>query len=262
MPLQLPAGTRWHAPASASHIFPTSRVILQTSHERGLCEWGALCSFGTSKSCKEPLSLVSTFGASLVVQPKRIPSRGLASHSRLELLVSWLLPSWCRWPNLHSHLGQLSGQQWVWWPPHLLQLLCLLYAFVQLLLTGRAFLHWCWCWSTSAGGTRSMYTWALVFTFWTCSSFPFFGVTFVLTILERECQSIGNQNSLTRVMWHLSWIFHYHYIIVKGSTFHMMDISFYWAFSLNKQTWQMSVKSISKFGKEKTRSLGGLWRQR
>ena len=38
--------------------------------------------------------------------------------------------------------------------------------------------------STSAGGAGSTCTWALVFTFQTCFSFPFFGVPFVLTILK------------------------------------------------------------------------------
>ena len=36
---------------------------------------------------------------------------------RLELPSGWLLPVWCGWSSLHSHLGQLSGWWQLWWPP-------------------------------------------------------------------------------------------------------------------------------------------------
>ena len=151
---------------------------------------------------------------------------GLASHGRSELLMSWFLPAQHRWPSLCSHLGQLSGWQWLWWPPHLFQLLCLLYPFVQLLLTGRGYLYWCWG-STNVGGASSTWTWALSLlsghtplslSLGSFLSLPFWNLN------EREivCQYIGNHNSLKRVMQHPSQIFNYCDVIAKGSTFHMM----------------------------------------
>ena len=57
--------------------------------------------------------------------PQEFLLGGFASHSRSELLVSWILPTLHRWPGLCNHLGQLLGWQLLWQPPHLLQPLCL-----------------------------------------------------------------------------------------------------------------------------------------
>ena len=41
--------------------------------------------------------------------PEEFLPGGFASHGQMELPPGWLLPTQCRWPSLHSHLGQMFG---------------------------------------------------------------------------------------------------------------------------------------------------------
>ena len=97
---------------------PTSRVILQTSHEK--------CSFWIRSSMvfwnwwiswRATIPSWYFWGFFSSAACKNSFWGGLASHGRLELLANWLLPTWCRWPSFCSHLSQLLGWQWPWWPP-------------------------------------------------------------------------------------------------------------------------------------------------
>ena len=103
---------------------------------REVYESGALCSFETTKSCGGQLSQAGTSWVSLLCWPVRT--------GRAELLTSWLLPTWLRWPSLHSHLDQLSGGRWWQWPLHPLQLLCFHYPSHNLSSLKRSILSWRW----------------------------------------------------------------------------------------------------------------------
>ena len=103
-------------------VLPTSWAISQTSHEKGSF-W-----IRSSHALLEPLDLLKSNCARLVLPGllhfpslKEFLLGGFATHSRAELPPSWLLP-WNRWSSLCSHLDQLLGWQWWWWPTHILQL--------------------------------------------------------------------------------------------------------------------------------------------
>ena len=116
------------APGSACHTIPLQGLSPRLNVKREVCKLRGPYFSGIDRSHGKLLSLVHTFGASSLFWPRRIPSGGLASHSWSELPPGWLLPTQCRWPNLCSHLGQLSGWQWPQQPPHLSQLLCLFHS--------------------------------------------------------------------------------------------------------------------------------------
>ena len=102
-----------------------------------------------------PLSVTS--GLLHLTSIQELFLRNLTSYGQSMFPLGWLLPTQHRWPDLHSHLGQLSGWWWLWWPPHLPQLLCLCHTLLHLLWGWRGFhlRNWgvCWHW----GYMLSMY---------------------------------------------------------------------------------------------------------
>ena len=194
---------------------PTSRAISWTNHEKGHFQMRSSVLFWNQQilwRATIPVWYFCVFFQWCSLQEFLLG--GFASHSKLELLVSWLLPTQHRWPSLHSHLGQMLGWWWLWWPPHLLQLLHFCNPPDDLLWTQRGFLYWWWgC--TSVGDPLDLTcTCALVWTsvlacIWACIiiptsllPFPLWGVLFVLAILEfrrKESQLIRRQYGLVRV---------------------------------------------------------------
>ena len=112
---------------------------------------------------------------------------GFASHGWLELPPDCLLLTWCRWPSLCSHLGQLSCWQLWRWPSDPLKLLCLCNSLHNLLSLRRSLFSW------SRGCTSDEHLLSLVSTFIaalihstvvSAPLFPWWGVIFVLAILQ------------------------------------------------------------------------------
>ena len=113
-------------PWKCMSLLPTSWAISRTSHENG--------SFWIRSSVLFWYRWISWQGnCARLVLPGLLDLSclqefllwGLASNGRAELPLGRLL-SQSRWPSLCSHLGQLLGWWWRWWPTHYLQPTCLL----------------------------------------------------------------------------------------------------------------------------------------
>ena len=145
-----------------------------------------------------------------------------ASHSWSELLLGWLLPTQHRWHSLCSHLGQLSGQQWLWQPPHL-QPLCLHHTFDHFLWSQRGYICWrCevhWQWG-SLGHRKYLHHcldlpllwYLLMHHFHLPLTLSLMGCNFLSWScwnLDKKNQLIGRWYNfgLARVTWHPFWIF-------------------------------------------------------
>ena len=127
-------------PWKCKSYLPTSRAILWTSHEKGLLQmrssvlfwnwwisqratipsqyfWG----FFSGANCKNSFwgALPPMVGQNFLWAGSSVPNIDGPASTAI-------------WANC-------QGWWWLHWPPHLFQLLCLLYPFVQLLLTGRGF---------------------------------------------------------------------------------------------------------------------------
>ena len=112
--------------------------------KKGTCIWEGLYFSESDGSCTEPQSPAGTFGASSPYQLLEFLLGSLASHGRLVLPPGWLLPTWHRWPSLCSHLGQLSGWRWPWWPLHLSHILCFFNSLLQLTFSCWSLNLWYW----------------------------------------------------------------------------------------------------------------------
>ena len=173
---------KWHMPWSKYHIFPLLGLFCRLNMRKAVYELGGQYFFGTSRSCRKPLSLASTSGHSSLSWPLRIPSRDLASHSQSELLSGWLLPMWHWWPGLHNHLGQLLGWQRLWWPPTSSNFSASTFLLSISPRVGGASTSGTGDSSSAGGSTDAECT--CVLTFQVFPSSPFLGIIFVCAILE------------------------------------------------------------------------------
>ena len=124
---------------------PTCRAISWTSHKKGSF-WIRSSVLFWNCHISQRETIPGQYLLDFFTWPahKNSFQGGFASHGRLELLMSRLLPTWLRWPSLCSHLGQLLGGQWWRWPPHLLQLLHLLNPLQYLLCLRGSLSSWRW----------------------------------------------------------------------------------------------------------------------
>ena len=205
MPLQLPAESKWCIPGSACHITLLQGLSHGLIIKRVICISGDLYFSDTGTSYGEPLSLVGTFGASSHYQPSGTLSKEPYLLWSVYISFGWFLPTWHRWPSLCSHLGQLLGWQWLQWPPHLSQLLCLLYPPLQLTLGWRGFHFWYWGVCQQWGFLPRMHLHPGPY-LQGLPALPHSRCFLCSCHSGKERQPIRNQSSLMRVMWHLFWI--------------------------------------------------------
>ena len=180
-----------------------------------------------NKHCLPKQSPASTSRASSPGLPSGIACGGLSSHGGPDLLPGLLLPCWCQWYCLWCHLGQLLGQGWPRWPPHLLQYPCLLSPPLQSSGEGRA-LEAC----------ASASTWPCVFT--CCPLFhPLWEWPFVLAMLEWKSKQAVVLAGFSEDMCHFS-------LFYKWQIFHILNYKWQTSGIIFNAFWRGRIESFKR----------------